>query len=232
MQDELDDVIREARPRTPHASAEVIDAARRRAYAAMPEPRFRPKRRERLRRPVLAITVAAAIGSAFTAGLLVAPSAGKTAGKVAIESIGPNYGVSLELPTGWSGRVYNEQPVASAPAAYVQAGSFQLPTNDDDVGTAAAAAMKPNDVFIVLLESLGDGGFDYTPLVGTPVITRTDFGPLTAGIPPDHALARIFFSTAGRRFVISAQFGSRSVSDQQLTRVNDVLSTLRIQPRP
>jgi hypothetical protein len=172
------------------------------------------------------------MAAAFALGLLAAPSTGRTAGKVAIESVGPNYGLTVQLPTGWSGRIYNEQPGGSAPAGYVQAANFRLPANDDDVGTAAAATMKPHDVLIILLESLGDGGLDFNPLGSPLVITRADFGPATEGVPSDHALARTFVSAAGRRFVVSVQFGSRAVSDDQLTRVNDVLSTLRIQPRP
>ena len=232
MPDELDIAIRKARPHMLTASPEAVARARARAHVVARERSGESQRVGRLRRPIILTFVAATVALAFVGGFLLAPNAGRTAGKVVIENLTPTYGVSLALPAGWSGRIYNEQPSGLAAAAFLQAGNFQLPSNDDDVGSAGAAAMTPNDVFVVLLESLGNaGGFDYRPLSGPPAITRADFGPATEGVPSDHAFARIFFTSVGRRFVLSAQFGSRSVSDEQLRNVNDVLSTLAIQTR-
>jgi hypothetical protein len=233
MSDELDELIVDARPRVPEASGDALMRARADALEARESSRAAATGLGgwRWRRAAVAAAAMLALAAAFAGGALFAPGADAPAGAVVLQGIQPGYGVSLELPAGWSGRVVNEQTAGTPPAAYVQAASFELPANDDDVGSAAAATMGRDDVLIVLLEALSSGGADFERLAGAPQISRADFGAAIAGVPPDHALARVLFTTAGRRFVLSVQFGNQHPSDTELRRVNAVLVTLRIHAR-
>jgi hypothetical protein len=180
----------------------------------------------RLSTKVLAGAVGGAIAVGFSAGLWVATSSGKTT-----TTIGPSYGVSLDLPNGWTGRVYNEQPTGTQPAANLQAGSFVLPRGDDDTGTKAAAAMRRQDFLIIMWEAFGrGGGFDYRPQSSAPQLTPEDSVSMLEGFPPTHALARLFFSTQGREFELIVEFGTPSADPGQLERANRVLETLRVEP--
>jgi len=57
--------------------------------------------------------------------------------------------ISITLPKGWHGRIYRR----AGGLPIVQAGNFQLPASDDDVGTKAIKRMRADSIFFVLLES-------------------------------------------------------------------------------
>ena len=225
MSDEVEVLIRQSRPRIPDASPSIVHTALADAHASAGAP---TRSSHRWRNAVVLAVAMAAVIAAFVAGLFVAPSSGAS-GSVALQSVGPDYGVSLTLPAGWSGRIYNEQPPAAQSAAFLQAGDFPLPQRDDDVGTSAAASMHAQNVLIIMWEAFGaGGGFDYVPLSKAPQVTSGDFGVSLEGFPPGHDLARLFFELNGRKFVLIVEAGTSAVTQSQIDTVNAVLATLQI----
>jgi hypothetical protein len=238
MSKELEELLRRARPVPPEASDEVVERARQAALAVTADLESESPRRARAplesrRLLVAAVVLALALGAAFAAGFFVAPSSGTPPprGAVKLQSIGPNYGVEISLPSGWTGRIYNEQRATEPPLAVMQFGNFALPANDDDVGTKAAQAMHAGNIFAVLLESrVNNSGF-HSPLIEPPRVTSAAFLSMFEGVPPDHAFARVLFSTQSRRFMLWVQFGQKPAPAAQLEEVNRVLGSLHIEPR-
>jgi hypothetical protein len=180
------------------------------------------------------LAVAATAATALGIGIVIGLSLGAPASKadVRIEAaLSPRLGVSVELPAGWSGRIYNTQPSGAPVAAFVHLASFPLPPNDDDAATAAIRRMRRDDILIVLLESTGTGtGFKYPALTTLVGITPPDFLPLFQDVPASHAFARRLFSTDGRRFMLWVQFGHKPASSRDLARVNAVLRRIVFHP--
>jgi hypothetical protein len=229
MSDDFDLTLRRLRPQIPAASDRALQEALERIRGRPATERQRVVSR---RGALIAVLAMVALGAAFAVGLVVAPSSSGTTGSVSLRSIHTDYGLSLTLPSGWSGRIYNEQPAGSPIAANLQAGNFPLPAEDDDVGTSAAKVMHPDSVLLILWEALGTGGgFHYQKLSGPPQLAPQDSTVPLEGFPPDHALARIFFETAGRKFELIAEFGQSRLTPALLDEANGVLKTLAITPR-
>jgi hypothetical protein len=153
-------------------------------------------------------------------------------------SLGPRFGVSLDLPNGWIGRIYDGNRGTAPVMADLQAGSFAagdslelLKDKSSDTWVTAAEAMGPDDILVLLWETAGSGGFDYQPLAGSPHIAASDLGSAFEGFPSDHAVGRQFFATGGRMFDLMVEFGRLSPDREQLDRANEVLTTLRIEPQ-
>jgi hypothetical protein len=76
------------------------------------------------------------------------------------------HGISIDLPSGWEGRIYRRRLAHAYPVLH--AGSFALPSGDGDFGDGAIGAMSNGDVFLALLEYdpvlAGAGLFDATGL--------------------------------------------------------------------
>ena len=179
------------------------------------------------------IAVSIGVVLAFSGGLWLAAGSGESAET----TLGPSYGVSLDLPSGWIGRIYDANRGTAPPIADLQVGSFgaasslDLLKDADDVGTQAAEAMGPSDILILIWETLGSGGFDYVELTGSPQIGPQDLGTALEGFPSTHAVGRLFFSTQGRMFDLMVEFGTLSPDSAELDRANRVLRSLRIEPR-
>lgn len=165
--------------------------------------------------------------AAFAGGLWLSTASGDSTSS----TLGPDLGVSLELPSGWIGRIYDIDRGAGPPLAALQAGSFASASDpdilkDDDVATRASEAMGSGDVLILLWETLRGGGFDYEPLTGSPRIGQTDLGTALEGFPSTHAVARRFFTTRNRFFDLMVEFGTVTPGPLEIQRVNRVLRTL------
>jgi hypothetical protein len=180
------------------------------------------------RRTALLVVVIAAVA----VGLWLATASRGGSGAT---PIGPRYGVTLDVPDGWIGRIYDGNRGTAPVMADLQAGSFPagdsldlLKDNNSDTWVTAAEVMRPDDILILLWETEGGGGFDYPPLAGPPHITVDELGSAFEGFPSDHAVGRQFFTTAGRTFDLMVEFGQLSPDREQLDRANDVLRTLRI----
>jgi len=178
------------------------------------------------------IALGIAIASAFGAGLSLAA----TSRESAPSTLGPSYGLSLELPKGWIGRIYDANRGTQPPIADLQAGSFLTADDldllkDSDLGSGVAQDMQPADILILVWETLGSGGFDYEPLLSAPQIGPDNLMTALEGMPTGHAVGRVFFSTEGRAFDLMVEFGTLSPEPAQLDRANQVLRTLRVGPR-
>jgi hypothetical protein len=135
-------------------------------------------------------------------------------------------GISTTLPKGWHGRIYRR----AGGLPIVQAGNFQQPASDDDVGTKAIKRMRADSIFFVLLESeRTNAAFPY-PRLWVVRIRRSDFLPSFEGVPAAHAFARRTFATNGRKFQLWLQFGRRTVSTA-LRSANTVIEQLRVAQR-
>jgi hypothetical protein len=191
-----------------------------------------PPRKEVVRKVfIVGLTVAAAL--ALGGGLWFGATAGKTS---ADTKIGPTYGVSLDVPGGWIGQIYDGNRGAPPPHAFLQATSYtgagpDVLTVEDDAAAQVGERMGPRDIVILLWETGGGGGDTYAPLEGAPAITQGDFSPIEGFA---HPVAGILFTTQGRFFDLLVEFGGEfgtPPDSTQLDNANDVLATLRVEPR-
>ncbi len=143
------------------------------------------------------------------------------------------HGLRVELPRGWSGRVFKRP----AGGATLHAGDFQLPLEDGEFGDRSTAAMPAGASFLALTEyrpgkGLAPGqGLFASRLVPT-TLDPTAFSPRGLAHPlPGQLGAQHFFTTAGRPFCLYVVVsGPRSERRHQLAVLGHVLRSLRIQP--
>ena len=173
--------------------------------------------------------LAGLIVAGLAAGLWVGARSGQGAGA---GTLGPSFGISLQLPSAWSGVIYDMDRGTPPTFAVLQAVSShpadQL-NGEDDLAVPTAEAMRPDDVLIILWETRGRGD-EYPPLTGPPRVTADELTPME-GIAADRALARTLFSTQGRFFDLMVEFGRASPDPGQFDRANAVLRTLHVEPR-
>jgi hypothetical protein len=153
------------------------------------------------------------------------------------------YGISLELPRGWDGRIYRR--TGASPTLH--AANFHLPEDDADFGSGATARMPPGGIFIALKEYAA--GPHLRPGVGLyasralplPLQRRYFHARALQVQRPGQAGFQHFFTATGRRpFCLYAvlrsarppldfaPFGSPAGAPDQAGSVSGVLSTLRI----
>jgi len=231
MSADLEKLLRESRPAVPTPRPEATERAEALALAELPRARERAWRLRLprvTRRPALALAAAAA---AIAIGIGIGLAAGSSPSSAGVRLEGtltPSLGVSVDLPAGWTGRIYNAQPASAPTSATVQLADLALPPDDDDTATKAAQQMGPDDVLIILLESTGSKtGFTYPPLAAPLRISDSDFLPAFEGVSDSHAFARRLFSTHGRRFMLWVQFGQKPAPSSVVARANRVLETMR-----
>jgi hypothetical protein len=149
------------------------------------------------------------------------------AGTIAASTTVNGHGISVRLPTGWTGVVY--QRVGGLPILH--AGSFRLPPVDGDDGALRAVRrMRPSDVLLVMLEYRPSQ--THFPNRALPLrLRRSEFGAPVEGMPWSHAFARIEFSTARRSFDLWIEFGSKHASPTAIRAADRVLATLRVRAR-
>jgi hypothetical protein len=144
------------------------------------------------------------------------------------------HGLRVELPRGWSGRVFR----AGAGAATLHAGDFQLPLDDGEFGDLSTATMPGVATFLALTEyEPGDG---LTPGVGLFGAKRiplpldpTEFGASRLQHPrPGQVGTQHFFTASGRALCMYAVIaGPRHGRRRQMLALDRVLRSLRIDPR-
>jgi hypothetical protein len=144
------------------------------------------------------------------------------------------HGLHVELPRGWSGRVFSRQPGA----ATLHAGNFPLALSDGEFGDESTGRMPHGASFVALTEYRPGAGL--TPGAGLFEARRIPLplDPLTfsarglAHTRPGQVGAQHFFTTAGRPmclYVVIA--GARSTRRGQLATVDHVLRSLRVDRR-
>lgn len=149
------------------------------------------------------------------------------------------YGIELELPRGWYGRIYRRRGAAPT----LHAGNFELPADDADFGSGALGRMPGGGMFIALKEyqtgpELRPGRGLYAPhSIPLPLQTRY-FNPHALQVGrPGQAGYQHFFTAAGKRtFCLYAVLRGGAVaapehSEAQVRRLSGVLSSLKIEAR-
>ncbi len=145
------------------------------------------------------------------------------------------HGISVELPTGWSGRIFSR----AGSVATLHAASFALALDDGEFGDRTTSSMPPGASFLALTEYLPGAGLRAGSglFAATRIPRRLDpasFGAAKlAHRRPGHVGMQHFFSASGRAlclYVVIA--GQRSERRAQLAILDRVLGSLRIEPRP
>lgn len=155
------------------------------------------------------------------------------------------HGLSVTVPSGWDGSITrpagdsvwtDREDVGELGTAnpVLQVASFPLPRVRGDFGGGAVESMRPTDLFIALVEF--DPQAADTPLFSDTRLRR----PLTVAMfsratmhrpVPGHSGHQQFFHTAGRSFSLYVALGSHRLRSTLVPRADQVLSTLRIDPR-
>jgi hypothetical protein len=145
------------------------------------------------------------------------------------------HGVRVELPRGWSGRLFRGHDRIVG----LHAGDYSLPLADGSTfGDASTGRMPADAAFVALAEYHPGNGL--TPGAGLFAAKGLKL-PLDPTEFSEHKLAhprrgqvgtQHFFTAAGRPFCVYVVLaGGRAPRRRKLTAVNQVLMSLAIEPR-
>ena len=141
------------------------------------------------------------------------------------------HGLRIELPRGWSGRVFKRP----AGGATLHAGDFELPLDDGEFGDQSTAVMPPGATFLALTEYLPGAGLEpgsglFAPRRIPRALDPTSFSARGLAHPrPGQAGTQHFFTAAGRPFCLYVVIsGARTERRRQLAALGVVLRSLRI----
>ena len=137
----------------------------------------------------------------------------------------------IELPRGWSGRVFKR----AGGGATLHAGDFELPLDDGEFGDQSTAVMPPGATFLALTEYLPGAGLEpgrglFAPRWVPRTLDPTSFSARGLAHPrPDQAGTQHFFTAAGRPLCLYVVIsGARTERRRQLAVLGGVLRSLRI----
>jgi hypothetical protein len=141
------------------------------------------------------------------------------------------HGLRIDLPDGWSGRVFRR----SSHTTTLHAGDFQLPLSDGEFGDRATAAMPEVASFLALTEYRPGAGLEPgRGLFASRRIPRsldpTAFSHTGLAHPRiGQAGMQEFFTAAGRPFCLYVVVsGPRAERRRQLAALSAVLRSLRV----
>jgi hypothetical protein len=144
------------------------------------------------------------------------------------------YGLAIELPGGWSGRVFSR----AGGVATLHAASFALTLDDGEFGERSTASMRPGAVFLALTEYVPGSGLRagsglFAPRRIPRPLDPARFASSRLAHPrPGHAGMQHFFTSSGRPFCLYVVIArERSGRRGQLAVVDHALGSLRIKPR-
>jgi len=146
------------------------------------------------------------------------------------------HGLALDLGPGWEGQISRRSPGRGETTHPVlHAATFALPPTRGDFGSGAVETMQPEDILVTLLEHHPDA--TGTPLFsasGPPFPLRPDsFSPTSLQrMLPGQSGMQAFFTWRGRALCLYVVLGSHFLRARLVRRVNDVLSTLAVDPPP
>lgn len=144
------------------------------------------------------------------------------------------HALEIELPRGWSGRMFSRSPGA----ATLHAANYAIAVDDGQFGDRSTARMAPGAIFIALTEYLPGGelqpdrGLYSRRGLDLPLDPARFSARALAHPRPGQVGAQQFCTLAGRPFclyVVAA--GDRRQRRQVLTHADHVLRTLRVRPR-
>jgi hypothetical protein len=144
------------------------------------------------------------------------------------------HGLRIELPAGWSGRVFARRGAI----ATLHAGSFPIALQDGEFGDRSTAAMTAGGSFIALTEYRRGSGLEPGKGLFAPRKIRLPLDPSSLSIRglahprPGQAGMQHFFTASSRPlclYVVIA--GDRADRRRQLAALDHVLGTLRVSRR-
>ena len=141
------------------------------------------------------------------------------------------HGIRIELPRGWSGRVFRR----SSHTSTLHAGDFQLPLQDGEFGDRSTAAMPAVGSFLALTEYRPGSGLKPGAGLFAPDRIRLPLDPSGFGASrlahphPGQVGMQHFFTSARRPFCLYIVLaGPRTVRRRQLLVLDHVLGSLHI----
>jgi hypothetical protein len=144
-------------------------------------------------------------------------------------------GLSIEPPPGWEAAIFRRPPAAGEVTyPVVHAATVPLPHERGDYGGGLVETLGPADVFVGLLEFGAEAASSplFTGLRGVPGLTPDVFRPqqLQRTIRGQAGVQR-FFTVAGRAFCLYSVIGSMAGRVPLTARANQLVGTLRVDPR-
>jgi hypothetical protein len=144
------------------------------------------------------------------------------------------HGLALELPHGWSGRLFSRQ----AGAVTLHAGNFPVALGDGEFGDSSLGAMRDGGCFLALVEYVPGGtlqpGQGLFAARGVPrTLDPTSLRVNSLAHPrPGQVGVQHFCTVAGRPFCLYVVLaGARVTRRSQLSAVEHILGRIRINPR-
>jgi len=114
------------------------------------------------------------------------------------------YGLQVEIPSGWSGRVWRTPQSVDMPGrcfSNIHLGNFEVPIDEANFGSIAIARLRPGDVFAALVEfepeSAHTGWFKHQGLPTNITLDMLSEDYLRESRP--HQVGLQFFCTVGDR---------------------------------
>jgi hypothetical protein len=145
------------------------------------------------------------------------------------------HGIAVELPHGWSGRIFR----LAEGGATLHAGTFALALDDSSFGDASTATIPVGGAFLALTEYLpGAGlrpgaGLFAPPRIPRPLDPASFSHRKLAHTRPGQSATQHFFTSSRRAFclyIVIAAPPSRAGRRHQLAALNRVLASVRIAP--
>ena len=141
------------------------------------------------------------------------------------------HGLRIELPRGWSGRVFKRP----AGGATLQAGDFELALDDGEFGDQSTAVMPSGATFLALTEYRPGAGIEpgrglFAPRRVPTVLDPTSFSARgMAHARPGQAGRQEFFTASERPFCLYVVIsGARGERGPRLAALGVILRSLRI----
>lgn len=142
------------------------------------------------------------------------------------------HNLSIDAPSGWEARIFARDE--AAPSLHVA--TFPLRESDGDFGAAATGRMRPDDIFLALVQYRSDAiikpGVGLFAEARPRALAASDFSAAQLQVTrPTQLGCQRFFTEDRRPFCIYAVLRPGSRSPAELTSaLNAVVATIRAEP--
>jgi hypothetical protein len=141
-------------------------------------------------------------------------------------------GVSVDLPSGWEGRIIVMESEDGTPYPNLHAGNFGLRPEGSTFGQFSIQRMDPEKALVVMVE-YGPGSVG-TPLFNSgrwpPTVAVGDLNPANfpGPRPPGLAANQNFVTVGGRAFCVYVVMGFAGGTAPRIDEINTVLRTIAV----